>query len=584
MPARPLCVLLACLAAGANPARAEELFFQVDPERSVITLAAGSQAVLPLPQNFSGIGFGSRTMAYLAPQGGTPGKLPDGSTSDGLRTALVGLLRTDFADPPATLRIVRDATQLQLGTSGSWTPGLPNQPATPAPAGLALRFTDPALGWQWSAALREWTLSVSTEGVGTALTPSGGDSWSFAAGCASPTPGCPAFRVENGNIDSADSNGFLGRSGFRSGQDMLVSPPSVAAGQLLRLPGGKWELRIPFSLTLPVDGLELYDPLGIDHTAVLTGTVVAVPEPGAGSATAAVSLALLAIAGLVRGGRGRRRGAALGAALLCALGCSPEFDPTLNKTSFVAPFRCVNEWLRVYEIVNNNPVLIGGGEIQNPTCNPNGITLNGTVSGGVGFQGINNAIYEYGERASRLNLGVTWNLDANSAIPLKIDYRVRFELDYPAGTTDRLNPPQLFYTAWDYGLGLTTGSSQSGTTTVNGATNPADWALRTTVLNGAGGTASFELALEAFRSGQGKEYQGVAVSVGMHPNHAKTNLDCRRLLGEELQFRVRTDLSGTYCSPGTAGSLCTNSSQCRSGLQCYDGTCRLTPFGIRWAF
>lgn len=582
MPVRPLCAVLACLAAGAASARAEELYFAIDATRSVVSLAPGSQAVLPLPQNFSGIGYGSRTMAYLAPQGGTPGQLPDGSTSDGLRTALAGLLRTDLGDPPTQLRIVRDASQVLLGPSGSWGPGLPNQPGTPAPAELALRFTDAALGWQWSAALRDWVLSVSTEGAGAPLTPAGADAWSFAAGCASPGPGCPAFRIENGNIDSADTNGFLARSGYRSGADALASPPSVAAGQLLRLPGDRWELRIPFSITVAVDGLELLDPLGIDHTAVLSGTVVAVPEPSAGAAPAA-ALALLALAGSARRRLRGPRGAALGVALLAAFGCGPEYDPTLNKTSFVSPFRCVNEWLRVYEVINNNPVLIGGGEIQNPTCNPNGITLNGTISGGVGFQAINTSLYEFGERSARLNTGITWNLNANSSITLKVDYRARFEVDYPAATTDRPNPPQLFYQAWDYGLGLTSGSSQSGTITVNGLSNPADWMLRTTALNGGGGTATFDLALEAFRSGMGKEYQGVAMTIGMHPNQPKTNLDCRRV-GEELPFRVRDDLLGSFCSPGTTGSLCTHSAQCQSGKECYDGECAPLRYRLQWAF
>jgi hypothetical protein len=576
----PLALLLAALAAPTTPSRAAEMVFAIDPERSTLQFAGSSQAVLPLPQNFSGYGFGNRTMPYQAPLPGTPGLLPDGSTSDGLRTAITGLVRTDFADPPTQIRVVRDLTSLILGPSGAWTPGLPNLPGVAAPANLALRFGDPTLDWTWSAALRDWVLSLSTEGAPTALAPAGADTWTFAAGCTPPAIGCPVFRVENAQIDSADTRGFLARSGYRSGQDPIANPPATQ-GTLARLPGGKWELTVPIALAIAIDGLELYDPLGIDHGVSFTGQIVAVPEPG--GAAGAAAIALLALARR-RAARHLRGAAALAVAMLPALGCFVEFDPDLNKTSFTAPIRCTQEWLRVYEIVNNNPILIGGGEIQNPTCNANGITLNGSISGGIGFQALNTAYSEYGSRGSRLAVGSTWNLAADSSIPLKIDYRARFEIDYPASTVDRPDPPQLYYYAWDYGLGTTAGSTQTGTISVNGVPTGADWMVRTGALNGAGGTAVVDLALEAYRSGLGKEYQGVMMMLGVQPHSPKTNLDCRRVFGDEFQFRVRSLTDEIFCSPGTASYACTHSSQCRLGNECYDGICRKQRFQVQFLF
>jgi hypothetical protein len=289
-----------------------------------------------------------------------------------------------------------------------------------------------------------------------------------------------------------------------------------------------------------------------------------------------------------RGARRRRRAAAaLALAALPALGCYDVLDTTLNKTGFVDPFACVAERLRVYERINNNDVLIGGGDIQNPSCNANGISASGTISGGTAFSTLSKSQWEYGALGSRLLVGSTFDLGGVPQYALKYRYEATFQVSYEPATTTAVNAPRYFNYAWDYGLGAAPSATQSGTITIDGLTFPADWNTRRVVLNPMGGTLNVKLELEGFRNQAGKHYQGVVLFGGIQPSKPHTNLDCRRAFGEEFQFRVRTDLIAPYCSPGSVGSACEESSQCRENLVCRDGTCEknLYPYGrIRLTF
>jgi len=255
-----------------------------------------------------------------------------------------------------------------------------------------------------------------------------------------------------------------------------------------------------------------------------------------------------------------------------------ELDTTLNKTSLVNPFLCIQERLRVYERINNDDVLIGGGDIQNATCSGSGISASGTISGGTPFTTLNRAQWEYGSYGSRVFVGSTFDLGATPAYDLKYRYEATFQLSYDPATTTALNAPRFYSYAWDYGLGGAPAATQSGTVTIDGVANPADWAVRRVVLNPAGGTTTIKLELEGLRAQSGKHYQGVVLFGGIQPNKPKTNLDCRRAFGEEFQYRVRTDLLAPYCSAGSVNAPCEESSQCKDNLICVDGACRKNPY------
>jgi len=561
-------VALALLLAAAQPALGAQLILRVDPLRSTIALVAGSQSSLPLPQDFSGFGFGTVVMPHQPSSTGTGGTLPDGSSSNGLRTSLSGFVVIDLDSPPSLLQIKRQSSSIDFDNSGTWLPGLPGTPTAAAPGEIAVEFGDTALASTWNGVLRDVSLSVSTEGVASALTPTAANTWSFPAGCNLPLGTCPVFRIEESNLDASNSpGGGMGRLGFRS-----PGPAANPAGNqatLVQRPDGKFELTIPIAFTSTIDPFALNDPLGTTHTLVWSGQIVAVPEPRS-DALACVALAVLAgLAGLRR--VGRRRSALFAAGLLClsfSLGCHDDFDPTIQSTSYMGTPWCGNEMGGVDEITGSGS-RISLLTVHNATCKPGGTSATGFVSGGQTFTYFSESSYsDFTGAKARFAVGTTVNPASFLAQKLGVSLSSTVTYSYAPATGSQMNPPQLAFMAKYYSLGSAIGEVNSGAISIGGMQFAADGMWHYYTLSSLGGTVDVTLSHTGERQNAGIGYHGVAAMLGIRTNTCGTNLEC----GWKDGANPYCEGNGA-CGDGGLGKSCTHKSQCGIGYSCNLGVC-----------
>ena len=566
MPVLPAARAIAIAALGltaAAPLGAEEVFLEIDPFRSQVTLSPGSQSVLPLPSG--GIGFGDQTFPHAAQPGLPPGQLPNGAASDGRTAALGGLLRVDVGDPnaPSQIRFVRESSAIELVPSGSWRPGVPPAgPTAVAPAALAVRFENAALGVATETALRSASMSLASASA-AALAATGPDAWSFAAGCASPTPSCPELRFEEAIFDAAVNGGMVLRRGFRS--PAAFANPAGTQGTLTRDPSGELELTLPIDVTVPIGAADLNDPFGTMHTLVLSGQLVAVPEP---SAAALGIAALLALAAL---GAGRRRAFArcAHAALLAVVtgvgttGCELLYDDLLDEPSFYS-ISCQYEFLKVTKLGGAQEIFMDTG---NQMCNMNGRPFTGNFEG-VNFSLLANAGYQPGQ------MYVWPSITMNPAGPLptaaEIDYSASFRVTYGAAKLG--GPMQFYFGGYATRLGAALGEPATGTVEIDGNQYPLDGQVRYRNLVPAGGTLDLRVKLDARRRNAGIGVQGTALQFGFRPNACSDNKQCE-WADPAKPFCAENGL-GRVCTNGAVGAPCGNSAQCETDLDCRNGSCQ----------
>lgn len=564
-------LVLALAASGAAaPLGAEEVFFEVDPSRSQLTVSAGSQSLLSLPQAFNGFGFGERVMPHTAQPGLPAGQLPNGDPSDGLTAGLGGWLRIDLGTlaSPTQIRFIRESSSIDLLASGSWRPGTPPVDATAvAPAGLAVRFEDSGLGVATEVALRNTVFSLASDEA-TALASDGPDAWSFPAGCASPTPACPALRIEAAAFDVGLGGASGLRRGFRSVEPFANAEPTPAS--LTRDGSGRFELTLPITVTVPISSSDLNDPLGTAHTLVLAGQVVAVPEPSAALRGIGALLGLAMLAAWRRGAhRAVRISRILTVAVVVAVatgGCKLSFDDSLERPSFYT-LNCQYEFLAVRKDNGAETIFADAG---NQPCNLAGRYFLGTFAG-TAFELSAKVAYELDD--SSFAVGITMDPTSTLSVNAELDYRAGLRIEY--GATDFAGPAQLYFG----GIPAKFGSAQqftAGTVELGGFEYPLDGMMRYYDLNPAGGTLDLGLRLDALRRESGRGYQGAFLQVGIRPNTCLRSKQCRSLdLGSPF---CALDGAAAICVPGTAGSPCTHSSQCDEPLICNLGACSTLRF------
>jgi len=261
------------------------LTFSVDPTRSTLSVSGEATFDLGLgPPEVNAITSQLASAGAVA-AGAVGAVLPDGSTSDGLTTALSGSLEASVQGDQVALA----GASFSLATSGSWLPqdafgGVGGV----APGQLAGRFSETfgAIG-----VFRGLELELAAVVLETSVL--GGGALDFGAGSVG------SYRASAGQLDFLTSGG---------GSSAIVPQVFVAAslvgGSLTPVGGGVLELRLPVSLALPLSqsDLGLAFPASLDLT--LTGEIVAlstvIPEPGTGL------LVALGLAGLAGRGRARR--------------------------------------------------------------------------------------------------------------------------------------------------------------------------------------------------------------------------------------------------------------------------------------
>jgi hypothetical protein len=585
-PAPALVFAVSWLTAAA-PLAAQEIFLEIDPVRSQITLGPGSQSILPLSQNFSGFGFGDQVLPHTAQPGLPPGQLPNGSPSDGRTTALGGLLRVDVGDleAPTQVDFVGESSSIRLLTSGNWRPGAPPALATDvAPAALAVRFDNAALAVATEAAFRTAALGVATTSA-AALTATGPDAWSFAAGCASATAGCPELRFEEAILDAAVDGGVVLRSGFRS--PTSFRNPAGTQGTLTRTALGELELTLPIDVTVPITAADLNDPFGTTHTLLLSGQLVAVPEPSSARLGIGALLALAALAAASKRARRRRvpgitdrsRSAAaqirVAALALVAgfgtTGCELLFDEMLDEPSFYS-LECRYEFLAVRKFNGMEQIF---ADPENQPCNVLGRSFNGN-SGGVDFTLLAKIAYQSGQRYAKTE--ITMDPVSNLSVDAEIDYRVGLRYNY--GPSLRGDLTQLYFGGSATSLGTARGETATGWVDIGGMVYPLDGMLRYRDLDPAGGSVDLTFGLESLRRAAGKGYQGAALQIGIRPNACSDNRQCERT-NPATPFCARNGIT-SFCTDGRVGAPCSHASQCESNLSCSNGFCE--KLGLRFRF
>jgi hypothetical protein len=300
----------AAIVVSAPPtAHAVQEFYTIDSEASFVELDATSRVEFQFFGVISGV---SVPLLTQVGSGGTAGTLPDGSTSDGLRTALQGRLLIDVTPSGnRELEIINRRSSIELLDSGSWLPGLPGTEATAAPAALAARFPDPTLMFDGQAAIRGGEFSIGHSGFGQSLTDQGGGTFTFPFGFGlsgsaplAPFPVDGTWDYETSLVGAVVSGG-RGRLVSRA-TDMPFILEST--GTLVEEAGGGRQVTIPINgaVFIGEDSFEVGVPALL--RLELRGQVVAqtplfVPEPGAGMS----GLTMAGVLALLKRRSGRRR-------------------------------------------------------------------------------------------------------------------------------------------------------------------------------------------------------------------------------------------------------------------------------------
>jgi hypothetical protein len=275
----------ACVLAPA-PVRAVENYFLV-PDQSYVQLDAESGFSIEL-------GSSTAFAPFVSQLGIVPGAsglaLPGIGASDGLRTSLSGTVRADITS--TQIAIQRGGTTLLPARSGTWGPGIPSAPATPASAPLAVAFAAPSLGLTGAAAVRGTAFTLFS--LPSSLTPQSATSWIFGA--------ISLVSVLGGVIDFDTNLAAIGGRGFLDPTQQFVS--FGGSGLLEDLGGGLRRLTLPFDVTMTLGPSDLGN-LPVGATLALSGRIVAynqvIPEP---SAWVLVALGSIGLGVARRAGRG----------------------------------------------------------------------------------------------------------------------------------------------------------------------------------------------------------------------------------------------------------------------------------------
>lgn len=292
--------LVAGLALQGAPdeARATAVRFYVSPFESRVTLGggllvdfggAGSPVFVPFAAQVSGGGAG-----------GTP--LSGGPASDGLTTSVSGQLNPELnlAASPSSIQL-RTRFELTPGTSGSWLPGSPADPAAPAPAQIGLSFADAGLGLSGRAALRDAAFVLESGVLLMQQAPAGHYRFPVPLAPGLPVPSV-TWRLAAGVFDyETNLPGLSGRAFLPE----LSVQASLDDATLDVLAGGLQRLVIPVDLTIAIAPDLLGIAVPVTLLLDLSGEVVAydqavVPEPASAGLLAA---GLVALAARARSGR-----------------------------------------------------------------------------------------------------------------------------------------------------------------------------------------------------------------------------------------------------------------------------------------
>lgn len=581
---RVLPVVVGLLALGApRPVSAAEMRFALDPAQSSLAIASGSGFTLALGQrtltangaNPIATGFGDVALDWTAPSEGSGASLPDGTTGNGLRTFVTGVVVADLAEDLSTIAFRRERSVLELGDSGAWRPGPPGGSASaPGPAELAVEWADAGTGVSGRLAVRRAVLSIDTAGATLPLTPAGGDTRTFAAGCTAGA--CPRYRLEESRIDAELLPGSVTRDGVRT----THAPMASAAGTqgTLAPEGDGYRLTIPVAVTVPLVATDFFSALPASGEVVLTGQLVAVPEAGGALAGLAALAALVALSA-----RARLRHVALRLRLpllallpaLLPLGCPscPPWDPERSLSAWVASSGCLNLSIRYGEV--GGPSFL---EQVYPTCN---------FFGGGGTIGTNLAEFRSFPQIHHqddgwqgfLSGGVVTRLEATptpSSKTLEAVYSYRYSLTYAPSDQSGSLAPKLQFQPLKLSFGAARGEFLDGGVVVSGYGTPVaaapDGVWREMELNPLGGTLDFDFTVTAHRRNAGLGDQRLALRYQLQPNDCRSNRDCK---DSPIGDRCVDD---GVCTTGGVGQSCWHSTQCAPGLHCYAGVCGVRLF------
>ena len=277
------------LVLGQSAARGAVQRFDVDPERSRLTLAPGTQASL-----FFGFGnlvvdrvdLPARSQEAI---GGVGGPLPGGGSSDGLTASLSGSLLVDVS--PSSFQVIARRSLVRVDASGSWLPGPPADPGSAAPGGLAADFpaNDPDLAFDARGAARGLTFTLA-DLLPNELTPDGDGAFTFPIDFQHLVP-----TSVGGSLDFESSlPGISGRVALLRGFQVVQT---TGQGTVVVQENGGREITIPIDTqaTFTQDHWGLGLPVTVQ--LAFSGQIVAanrlfVPEPGLPLLRAAALLAV----------------------------------------------------------------------------------------------------------------------------------------------------------------------------------------------------------------------------------------------------------------------------------------------------
>ncbi|MBW1884475.1 MAG: hypothetical protein JRJ58_13150 [Deltaproteobacteria bacterium] len=356
------------------------------------------------------------------------------------------------------------------------------------------------------------------------------------------------------------------------------------------LPDGSLRVTLPISITTSVLAAELGSPISADLTVVLTGEIVAVPEPGRDALGLGALGALAGLAGRrQRQPRKRRRRIGFATAALLALmtgslvSCWGPPQIGYGRMSLIGGFSCFADRTNV-----SKP----GSEIFDDTYDT---CLSRNYFGTFGhspevaftMNPFSAFLYQAGHHAL-VTLAVTTGFDLTSAIPMTINRSMSFDHRYSAvqgGSSLQAgdSPPQLFARAQMYRLGVAQEEEfiPSVSVTIGGAAQvrlanaasldlPVDGAYHFFDLDAGGGSIQFDLEFDGQRIAPGSGTQMLGVSFGVRADTCMAHQECVDI-NPEAPF-----CSPVGCTDGATGTACSHDSQCQEaqGLFCSSlGTC-----------
>jgi len=349
----------------ATAALANPEFYTIDPQQSFLQIDPSATVSLPIFPLFPPVDM---PLVTQVGRGGFGGTLPDGSSSDGLRTSLSGHLLVDVNNNATQISIVNRRTSARLGNSGQWLPGALGSETVAANGALAARFEAPSLAFSGQVAIRGTPLlTFGHLGAMRSLTAQGGgvSTFSYTASDASTL----APRIGDGLFDYQTSLASLEAAAGRSSPFIVAAEPPFATtttGELFQQPGGGRQVTLPIAFTLFLTDDSFLSGVPLSATLPLSGQIVAtnrsfVPEPGA-ALEALVALVTLTALGALRRHRPRARAsrarARLLASMLCVVALGGLGCPELEANT---PSR---------------PAAAGA-----PTCQPNGTSASVSAAG-----------------------------------------------------------------------------------------------------------------------------------------------------------------------------------------------------------